>query len=218
MRFAPGEFYHIYNRGVEDRSIFQDRADYLRFIIGLWAFNSSNPVAIKDLNKNPEIGSRGRRLASVLSYALMKNHVHLLVRCLKEKDLSEYLQKIFIGYTMYFNLKHQRRGVLFQGKSKSKHVDNDIYLKHLINYIHLNPLDYSFPEWRNGKIKNIKKAEETLLDYSWSSLPGILGTKSDAIIDRPTIDALTPDKGELLESMWSWSGGIYTRNKEIFME
>jgi putative transposase len=122
MRFAKGEFYHIYNRGVEGRDIFLDDYDYKRFMHGLSAFNVDALVRLRDDIKTDHVSAE-YKLASVLSYVLMKNHVHLLVRCNGEARLSQFLQKLFGGYTMYFNVKYSRKGVLFQGKSKSKHID-----------------------------------------------------------------------------------------------
>jgi hypothetical protein len=38
--FANGEYYHIYNRGVDKREVFLDRNDYLRFLVGMNLLNN----------------------------------------------------------------------------------------------------------------------------------------------------------------------------------
>jgi hypothetical protein len=218
MRFAEREFYHIYNRGVESRSIFSASSDYKRFLKGLLFFNTDKSIEIRNLPEAPEILSPERRLVSVVSYALMKNHVHLLVRCNSEQGLAKFLQKVFIGYTMYFNTKHNRRGVLFQGGSQSKHITNNRYLTHVVDYIHLNPLDYVMPEWRQRGIKNVTECKKTILEYPYSSLKGVLKEEQNSILDTKLINELFPNTEEVLSSMLEWSSEIFEVNKEFLLE
>lgn len=137
MRFAPGGFYHIVNRGVDGRILFPQKTYYERFKNGLIAFNSPKPVELRFL-MNTEVGPPKEPLVDVVSYCLMKDHVHMLIRVLKrEKDTALFLQKLFGGFTMYFNIRHKRKGVLFQGKALAKHIDKPEYLDHVLRYIHL---------------------------------------------------------------------------------
>ena len=217
MRFVVGEFYHVYNRGVEGRNIFLEDADYRRFLKALLAFNADQSIELR-FQQNTEIVSPKERLASLTSYALMPNHVHLLFHCINEKNLSLFLQKIFIGYTMYFNAKYERKGVLFQGRSKSKHISDDRYLKHLFDYIHLNPLDSIMPEWRTHGIANVSAAKTALMEYKWSSLHGILNQKQDSILDYGLISELFPDRQDLLKSMLEWSSEKLENSEHFILD
>jgi len=224
MRFASGEIYHIYNRGVEGRDIFMEPRDYKRFLLGLIVFNTETPIQISRLKLNDaEIGPQQQEqetemLASILAYVLMKNHVHLLIYCHNEEKLALFLQKIFVGYTMYFNAKYGRRGVLFQSGSQSKHISDHRYLSHMINYIHLNPLDYIFPEWRNHKVKNIHKTQNAILDYPWSSLKEVLGKTRNIILNKTLLSELFPEPNELLTSMLEWSSEIFENSSDFIIE
>ena len=72
---------------------------------------------------------------------------------------------------MYFNNKIERSGSLFQGVFKSVHVDKNEYLKYLITYIHVNPLELVYPKWKmEEEIKNPNEVLASLKDYKWSSL------------------------------------------------
>ena len=42
--FANGEFYHIYNRGVDKREVFSDKFDYERFLKSMKEFNRIEPI------------------------------------------------------------------------------------------------------------------------------------------------------------------------------
>jgi putative transposase len=190
-KLVSGEIYHVYNRGVDKRDIFIDDQDHFCFIHDLYEFNDQNPAIILNdyLNKNrknkflevglPEIKRKPREtLVEILAFCLMDNHFHLLVRQKTEHGITEFMRKIGTGYTNYFNKKYIRDGVLFQGKFKAIHLKQDSHFMYLPIYIHLNPLDYEFKEWRKGKIHNFKKALKYLENYRWSSYLDYIGKKN----------------------------------------
>lgn len=171
--FGPNEFYHIYNRGTEKRVIFSCRADYERFLALLYLCNSKENI---HLNNYPKLRlaerlslGRADSIINIGAYCLMPNHFHLVVRGKEDNGISRFMQKVLTGYTMYFNKRNERNGVLFQGKFKAIHVKNDEYLKYLISYIHLNPIKIIDRKWKENGIKNKKQAENFLDQYSYSS-------------------------------------------------
>jgi putative transposase len=185
---AQGGIYHIYNRGVDKRDIFMDDDDRFRLIHDLYEFNDSKPVVNLGINlksnKLKEVGlpyiERKPRelLIEILAFCLMDNHFHLLVRQVKKNGVTEFMRKIGTGYTNYFNKKYERTGALFQGKFKSVHIEKDAHFMYMPIYIHLNPLDFKFKEWRKGKMKDYKKALEFLDTYRWSSYMDYTGQKN----------------------------------------
>ncbi|KKT14135.1 MAG: hypothetical protein UV94_C0023G0007 [Parcubacteria group bacterium GW2011_GWC1_43_30] len=164
--FAPGEYYHLYSRGVEKRVIFLDNDDYKRFIKILFFCNGSKPVVIRDLpiglTFEKYIDKRGEILVDIGAYCLMPNHFHLLVRERNEKGISLFMQKLITAYTMYFNDKYGRKGRLFESSYKSIHAVDDRYLKYLFAYIHLNPVKLINPKWKENGIKNLEEAKKYL--------------------------------------------------------
>jgi len=61
---------------------------------------------------------------------------------MKEKThngISRFIHRLCTAYSMYFNVKHDHSGTIFQGQYKAKHIGNDDYFRYLIQYIHLNP-------------------------------------------------------------------------------
>ena len=115
--FAPGEIYHIFNRGVEKRSIFLDNSDRLRFIelltYSLAKENIQSYSTAKRLRRKIEPTEEGDGLVDLLCYCLMKNHFHLLIRENVEGGITAYMKRLLIGYSKYFNTKQQRSGSLF---------------------------------------------------------------------------------------------------------
>lgn len=189
--FANNQIYHIYNRGVEKRVIFNNDKDRLRFIHCLFDFNDVNPSVnnyyylnkSSEFDKYSEVGPRyikkpRKLLVELSAFCLMPNHFHLLLKQKVENGIVKFMHKLGTGYAMYFNKKHERVGPLFQGKFKAVLVSRDEYFKYLPYYIHLNPLDLVMSEWRKHKIKDYNKAIKFLNQYRWSSYLDYTGLKN----------------------------------------
>ncbi|MBI3983981.1 transposase [Candidatus Microgenomates bacterium] len=138
--FTNKHFYHIYNRGVEKRTIFNDDLDYRVFLQQFSLLLSSQNLD----EDSPLHVLRPRRpnfskTIKLIAYCLMPNHFHLLLCQLSTYGISEFMRSATTSYVGYFNKRNNRVGGLFQGPFKATHIDNDIYLKHISRYIHLNP-------------------------------------------------------------------------------
>jgi len=192
VEYVTGEYYHIYNRGVEKRNIFLDGADYFRFIQGMKEFNDIEATGnlcsiprratvryIKDKKEAPII--------KFITYALMPNHFHFIVQQIKDNGISKFMQRLGTGYTKYFNKRYGRNGVLFQGVFRAKHISTDEYLLHLSRYIHLNPLNLNKPDWIEQGIENKDKAYNFLMKYDWHSLPFWLKNRANLVRLYPQI-------------------------------
>lgn len=139
-----GEYYHIYNRGVDKRIIFSDHEDVERFLLSMTEFNTEEPIGSiyehsfsKKLGRETSKSSR-KPLVDIVAYCLNPNHFHLLLKQVAEGGISEFMKRLGGGYTKYFNNKYERSGVLFQGVFKSVHVDSNEYLLHVSSYVNLN--------------------------------------------------------------------------------
>ena len=146
--FAPGEYYHLYNRGNSKQRIFLDNEDRERFIKLLYLCNSERRISFRDDIVLPKIDAwefvRGRLLMSIGAWVLMPNHFHIYIRVSPKSDLgnevSTFMRKLCTSYSKYFNAKYKRVGGLFESNFKSVHVSRDEQAKYLFSYIHLNPV------------------------------------------------------------------------------
>lgn len=138
--FAPGEFYHIYNRGVDKRIIFENVLDIDRFFQSLVLFNTVDPIgSIYESSFLKEtLGSSTSKLVHIIAYCLNPNHYHLLVEQVADGGIQKFMHRLATGYTNYFNEQHSRSGSLFQGRYKAVHVSDNEYLLHLSAYVNLN--------------------------------------------------------------------------------
>lgn len=171
--FATNEFYHVYNRGVEKRTIYLDHFDHQRFLELLYVANTTKPIDLRAISRHHNSvyeWDKGEPLVAIGAYCLMPNHFHVLLTPLQEHGVSVFMNKLSTSYSMYFNKKYERTGALFEGSFKAKHVDSDEYLKYLFAYIHLNPVKLLQPDWRERGIINPNEAYEYVSQFHHSSL------------------------------------------------
>jgi len=146
----PGALYHVITRGNRRQGVFRDEKDFKRFLSYLSDSKSRLPFRL-------------------YAYALMKNHLHLLIE-VQEIPLSKIMQSLLFGYARYFNRRYGEVGHLFQGRYKAIVCDKDAYLLELVRYIHLNPV----------RAKIVRGPE----DYVWTAHLSYLGKGEKGLIDE----------------------------------
>ena len=197
--FAPGEWYHCYSRGVDKRKVFETRQDYERFLQALYLSNDKEPTQRSNFQKHPHEAIlaqlRNEPLVAVGAYCLMSNHFHLLLQETVGGGITKFMHKLGTSYTMYFNNKRGRVGNLFVKPFRSKHVGDERYLKRIVQYIHLNPIELFERGWKQGRVESVRVLKERLQTYRYSSLFDY-GTQERAeknILDREAVSFLKED-------------------------
>ena len=141
FHFTNGEYYHIYNRGVDKRDVFLDSQDFGRFLQSMREFNTKKPIGSlfeNSFRDKIKLGNPIAKLVDIVCYCLNTNHYHLMIRQRIDNGISEFMRRLGTGYTQSFNIKYKRTGALFQGKFKAIHIDSNEYLLCLSAYINLN--------------------------------------------------------------------------------
>jgi len=141
---ARGVLHHVMGRGIERRDIFLSDSDREDFIGRLSLMAQEGAL-------------------DVYAWALLPNHFHLLVKT-QNRPLASCMRKILTGYAVNFNRRHKRHGHLFQNRYKSIVCQEDLYLKELVRYIHLNLL-------RAGLVKDLKELNSS----PWSGHSALMG-------------------------------------------
>lgn len=159
-------------------SIFNDEADYRRFQNLLYLSNNVIPVHFQKINSAKiYLEPQDNPLVSIGAYCLMPNHFHLLVKEIGEGGISGFMRRLMTAYSMYFNIKNERSGTLFESRFKSTIQSRDEQLKYLYSYIHLNPIKKIEPLWKEIGIRNIDSAMSYLNTFSYSSFLDYKGIK-----------------------------------------
>lgn len=149
-QYLENSYYHLYNRGVEKRTIFLDEQDYTVFISYLKQYllprdeqklrerlsdeslswiEKDKILRILQLNNFAEE-------VSLLAYCLMPNHFHFLIKQKSADSIDIFMNSLGTRYTMYFNRKYKRVGSLYQGVYKAVQVVHEEQLLYLTKYIH----------------------------------------------------------------------------------
>jgi putative transposase len=187
-QFANEEIYHIILRGLDDNLIFKDTNDYYRGIFSIYEFNNASPIEIrkrrlarktekKKASGSPSSATFDKRdkLVEILCFCFMPNHIHLLVKQLRDDGIVRFMRKVGTGYAKYFNSKYKRKGYVFQNRFRSVYIEDDNQLRIIFNYIHANPISLIEPGWKEKGINNPKEAIKFLEDYKWSSYKDYIG-------------------------------------------
>ena len=170
VKFVPGEYYHIYNRGAFKQPIFKDRHDYTRLLFSI--IHAQSPISFSNIHRVTKrfTVTEGfaleaeqindiliNRFVELSAFCIMPNHYHLIVKEITEGGIERYLHRIGDGYAKYFNQRYQGAGHVFAGAFQAKNVADNNYLLYLSAYIHRNPRE--LPAWKNKEF-----------EYPWSSL------------------------------------------------
>jgi putative transposase len=209
ISLVVGEFYHLYNRGVDKRTIYLDAHDYRRFVELMYLCNSSAAIDVRTIHKDHSSAFEfevGEPLVAIGSYCLMPNHFHILATPLIEGGLSTFMGKLGTGYSMYFNKKYKRTGALFQGTFKSQHTNTDEYLKYLYAYIHLNPVKLIDSSWKEEGIKDAAKSFDFAASFQYSSLSDYLGQKREEnkILDPRPFPEYLLNPNDIKKELFEW--------------
>jgi len=187
-KFINGEIYHIFNRGVEKRNIFQQVSDYFRFIFCLYELNNKSLIKMRNqIEKRKERKNTGATraikrepLVEIFVFCLMPNHYHLILRQLVDGGISLFMKKLGDSYVGYFNQKYNRKGMgsLFQGRFKAVYVETTEQLINLVWYVFTNSIELLEKDWREKGIKNPQKVIKHLESYRWSNYLDCIGVSN----------------------------------------
>lgn len=190
-QYLENAYYHIYNRGVEKRTIFLDSQDYNVFQQYLRDYLQPKDInALQNQLTDPQTGYKEKdkikkllRLNNffgkieVVAYCLMSNHFHFLIKQAAPVSIDEFMNSLATRYTMYFNRKYKRVGSLYQDVYKAVPVETDEQLLHLSRYIHKQALatqgdalqgykPSSYPEYMGQRVTEWVQPEEVLSFFS----------------------------------------------------
>ena len=146
-KFYQEEIWHVFNKSIANFGIFNDLNNSQRFIDTFSYYNNKLVLESfsKFLRKNSKykikniIYPKSNSFCKILSYCIMPDHYHFLLKILEDNSLSQFINNVENSYTRYFNIKFNRKGPLWQSAFKSVEVGSNEQLLHVSRYIHLNP-------------------------------------------------------------------------------
>jgi putative transposase len=118
---SPEHTYHVTHRGNDRQAIFHEASDYHLYLDLLAQAQRKYPF-------------------DLFHYALMPNHVHLIMRSRTRSTISPIMQMVAQKYARKYNANYGKTGHLWGDRYFSKHVENDEYLLTAGIYVELNPV------------------------------------------------------------------------------
>ena len=147
---TPGILFHVYSRGNAQQTLFFDQNDFQLYLGLLRKYKLKHAV-------------------KVYHFALMSNHVHLLIEPTLEDTISRFMQGVSLCYARYFNEKYAKVGHAWQSRYCSIPIETESYYLRCAQYIELNPV-------RAGIVKHPS-------EYEWTSYAKSIGVQSPGWTD-----------------------------------
>lgn len=155
-----GQYFHIYNRGVNGENLFKEQKNYQQFL-EKYKFYCGD-------------------ILETLAYCLLKNHFHLLARVKENVEVprrdgkgmfrlnaSKQLGHFFNSYAQSINKAHKRTGPLFESPFERKLVDDESYLMSVIYYCNRNAVHHGFVndlrDWKYSSYHSVLADDDTII-------------------------------------------------------
>lgn len=171
--FKSGCFFHVFNKSIANYSILKDLNNSQRFVDILDYYNNLEvkPSFSTYLKANLEFKNqilipRSTAKIKFITYCIMPDHYHLLIKILCDYTLSKYINDVENSFTRFFNIKFERKGPLWQSSFKAVKIKTNEQLLHVSRYVHINPTTSNLvtkPEdWVFSSYRNFISTKETL--------------------------------------------------------
>ena len=173
------------NKSIAGFEIFH-RDDYIRILQTLNYYKKNKPpcmlstfnkLSTKEQLLIQKKLNETNNIVEIISYCVMPTHLHLVLKQLIDGGISEFFKRLLGGYTNYFNLIHKRNGALFQGRFKSKLINDDAYFLKIRPYTHLNYLVHDIPKEKAHLVLSSEK------EYDTNNFTFISGKEAKDVLD-----------------------------------
>lgn len=195
--FLNNECYHIVNRGVAGTKIFKNTKDFLHFLLCLKEYNTTQSVDLRLLKYqkkykkiSPCEEAKDMALVDIISYCIVPDHFHIVIKQLKEKGIILFMQKLGTGFTMYMNKNYHSSGHVFHGKFLAEKIHAPEHLILTSTYIHIHPIK---KENKAFEQEITQPLLQKLALYPWSSLSDYISYAAlNVMIDLPELKYVKP--------------------------
>ncbi|NWF88087.1 MAG: transposase [Ignavibacteriaceae bacterium] len=165
--YYKNTYHHLYNRGANKAAIFYERENYLFFLRRMKYYADKYKIKI-------------------LSYCLMPNHFHIFLKqTTNDYPITHFLSTLLNSYVKSMNKKYEHSGTLFEGKTKSKQIDDEDYFVWVIKYILENPVHAHIVE--------------NIADWDFSNAKDLLGMRNGNLTDTKYVTSFFQSKESMIK-------------------
>ena len=186
--WAAGHYYHLFNRGAHQTSIFREEENHHFVLRTMKQFCRSLSLA-------------------PIAYCLLPNHYHWLIRQDGEQPAGLLPQLVFNSYSKAYNKRYEHSGTLFQGNYQVKPIEEDGYLLHLCRYIHANAAVHQLVEdvadWPySNYLEWIGERPGTLVDRTFVQEHFPIAADYQSFVARYIVERRLPQELETYIRVW----------------
>ncbi len=150
-----GCIHHVFNRSIAGFKIFNSEKEFRRMqelalyyqygkLQCRFSYNTRLSDSFqKEVQSEKTLKSSQKKIVKLIAYCLMPTHYHFILKQNEDKGIERFIGNLQNSYSKYFNIKHKRKGPLWEGRFKNVLVETDEQLIHLTRYLHLNPTSSS---------------------------------------------------------------------------
>jgi putative transposase len=165
--FYKNTYHHLYNRGANKAAIFFERENYLYFLTRIKYYS-------------------GKYKIKILAYCLMPNHFHIFLKqTTNDYSISMFISSLLNSYVKSINRKYEKRGTLFESKTKNKQIEDETYFKWMIKYILENPVNAGLAE--------------NICDWEFSNAKDLLGLRNGKLTDVEYVKSFFQSRKVMIE-------------------
>jgi len=117
--YIKTEYFHVITQGINKSFIFDSSIDIKYYIKSMYELKNKYNIQI-------------------ISYCIMNNHAHILLKTELISDLSKYMHSLNTRYGCYYNKKYKRVGYVFRDRYKSEGIYTETHLYNCMKYIYEN--------------------------------------------------------------------------------
>lgn len=201
INFFTGNYYHICNKAHSNSKIFIDLKDYLHFLLCLKEFNTPLHIEFRILHlmkkarqretlpQAPLTGAPNPELVKIVSYCLLSDRFHLVLKQSREDGIPAFMQKLGTGFAMYANTRYKTSGHIFRGKYLANPLHTPDEVLFTSTFIHLLPLKRKKEQIFSAKLTPL--LFEKIKNYPWSSISDYLNFSPPALT-APELRSVRP--------------------------
>jgi putative transposase len=149
---CTGQYYHVYSKSINHFQIFNSPEEYTRFLYLLRYYHYKDlPFSFSQMTKTCQlkqipletkitetINNKISRV-DIIAYCLMPTHFHLILYQTESQGIEYFIRDLCCAYSHYFNLRHKRKGPLWQNRFGSSCLYTHQEVLETSRYVHLNP-------------------------------------------------------------------------------
>ena len=219
--FSVDSYVHALKRGARGLPITGDEADKNRFLHLLFYMNDEfldenwHNAPRRSAFFRPESWPERIPLVHIVAYTLMSNHIHLLLKEIREGGISTFMQKVGQSMTNHFNQKYDQQGSLFQGSYRARTVQSDKYLRYVSAYIMVKNVFELYPKGGlKAAITHFEDAWEWAIEYPFSSLGEYIGTRPVTILEKNGMQKIFSSRDEFRDFAYDvMKGGTWVETE-----